>query len=117
MAWCAGMEALQALAEQMGCPVAVQFSAKSMFPETHPQFLGVYCAAISSPGVLDRLTSADVIIAAGTMVCLARDAPVSCRLMRLFHNSTFGSSTANQDPALLVCQTWKTVSLGLYLRF
>ena len=62
----AGTEALQAMAEVMGCPVAVQFSAKSMFPETHPQYLGVYCGAISSHGVLDSLTSADVIIAVGT---------------------------------------------------
>lgn len=62
----AGTAALQATAEVMGCPVAVQFSAKSMFPENHPQYLGVYCGAISSPGVLDSLTSADVIIAVGT---------------------------------------------------
>lgn len=61
----AGETAFRELVEALGCPAAVQASAKSMFPETHPQYLGVYWGLISSQEVVKRLEAADAIIVAG----------------------------------------------------
>jgi indolepyruvate decarboxylase len=39
-----------ALADALGCSVAVMAAAKSFFPEDHPQFVGIYWGEISAPG-------------------------------------------------------------------
>lgn len=59
--------AFRKLAETLGCAVAVQPSAKSFFPENHPQFIGIYWGSVSSPGCEEIVDWADLIIAAGTV--------------------------------------------------
>jgi pyruvate decarboxylase len=59
------ISAFQELAESLGCAVAVQPSAKSFFPESHPQFMGIYWGSVSSPGCEELVDWADLIIAAG----------------------------------------------------
>ena len=59
--------AFRELAEALGCAVAVQPSAKSFFPENHPQFIGIYWGSVSSPGCEEIVDWADLIIAAGAV--------------------------------------------------
>lgn len=51
-----------ALADKLGCPVAVMAAAKSFFPEVHPSFRGVYWGNVSDPGVEDLVNGADAVI-------------------------------------------------------
>jgi pyruvate decarboxylase len=55
------------LAEAMGCAVAVQPAAKGMFPEDHPQFVGVFWGQISTLASDAIIAWADAIICAGTV--------------------------------------------------
>lgn len=55
------------LAEAMGCAVAVQPAAKGMFPEDHPQFIGVFWGQVSTLASDAIINWADAIICAGTM--------------------------------------------------
>ncbi len=59
--------AFKKLAEALGCAVAVQPSAKSFFPENHPQFIGIYWGSVSSPGCEEIVDWADLVIAAGAV--------------------------------------------------
>ncbi len=59
------IEEFKQLAEAIGCAVAVQPNAKSFFPETHPQFAGIYWGAVSTPGCNDVVDWSDLILAAG----------------------------------------------------
>ncbi len=61
------INAFKELAETLGCAVAVQPSAKSFFPENHPQFIGIYWGSVSSPGCEEIVDWADVVIAAGAV--------------------------------------------------
>jgi pyruvate decarboxylase/indolepyruvate decarboxylase len=61
------IDAFRELAEAVGCGVAVMPSAKSFFPETHPQFVGVYFGGVSGPGCEVIVDWADVILAAGPL--------------------------------------------------
>ncbi|OWK38221.1 alpha-keto acid decarboxylase family protein [Fimbriiglobus ruber] len=56
---------LQALIESLGCPFAVTPMEKGVLSETHPQFVGTYSGAGSSPSVLEAIEAADLVIDAG----------------------------------------------------
>lgn len=56
------MPYLPALAEKLGCAVAVLAPAKSLFPEDHPNFVGIYWGAISYNGAREVMENADLII-------------------------------------------------------
>ncbi|TCK30677.1 indolepyruvate decarboxylase [Ancylobacter aquaticus] len=56
-----------ALAEALGCPVAVMPAAKSFFSETHPQFVGIYWGEVSSPGTREIVDWADGLLCVGTL--------------------------------------------------
>ena len=60
-----GIEPFQMLAEAVGCGVAVMPSAKSFFPETHRQYIGIYLGAAGSPGCGEVVDSSDAVLAAG----------------------------------------------------
>lgn len=55
------------LAEALGCSVAVMAAAKSFFPETHPQYAGIYFGEISSPGTREIVDWADGVVCIGTI--------------------------------------------------
>lgn len=59
-------EAVQ-LAEALGCAVTVMAAAKSFFPESHPQFAGIYWGEISSPGTREIVDWADSLICVGPL--------------------------------------------------
>jgi pyruvate decarboxylase len=61
------IESFRALAEALGCGVAVMPDAKSFFPEEHPQFVGIYWGSVSTPGCEEVVKDADVILSAGPM--------------------------------------------------
>jgi indolepyruvate decarboxylase len=56
-----------ALAEALGCGVAVMAAAKSFFPEDHPQYIGTYWGEISDPGTQPIVDWADRVICLGTV--------------------------------------------------
>ena len=56
-----------ALAEAMGCAVAVMAAAKSFFPEEHPQYIGCSWGEVSSPGTQAIVDWADAIVCIGTI--------------------------------------------------
>ena len=51
------------LIETIDCAATVMGNAKGLFPESHPNFRGVYWGEISSPGTQDLVEKADAIIA------------------------------------------------------
>jgi len=55
------------LAKAMGCAVAVQPAAKGMFPEDHPQFIGIFWGQVSTLASDAIINWADAIICVGTM--------------------------------------------------
>lgn len=59
------IDAFKELAEALKCAVALQPSAKSFFPEDHPQFIGVYWGEVSSEGCQEIVEDSDLIIACG----------------------------------------------------
>jgi pyruvate decarboxylase len=61
------IDAFRELAEALGCAVAVMPNAKGFFPETHPQFIGVYWGGVSSPGCEPIVDWADLMLAAGPL--------------------------------------------------
>ncbi|HTU25971.1 MAG TPA: thiamine pyrophosphate-binding protein [Pirellulales bacterium] len=56
---------LQALIKALGCPFAAMSMDKGVLSETHPQFVGTYLGAGSSPQVLEAIEGADLVIDAG----------------------------------------------------
>ena len=56
-----------ALAEALGCAVAVMAAAKSFFPEDHPQYIGIYWGEISDPGTQAIVDWSDGVICLGTV--------------------------------------------------
>jgi pyruvate decarboxylase/indolepyruvate decarboxylase len=59
------MDAFRELAEEMGCAVAVMPDAKGLFPEVHPQYIGIYLGGESSPYCESIVDWADLILTAG----------------------------------------------------
>lgn len=57
--------AFRELAEALECGVAVMPNAKGLFPENHPQFIGVYWGGVSSPACEPIVDWADMMLAAG----------------------------------------------------
>ncbi|OUJ16279.1 pyruvate decarboxylase [Acetobacter orientalis] len=52
----------EALADKLGCGVAIMAAAKSFFPEDHAGFRGLYWGEVSAPGVQDLIEKADAVI-------------------------------------------------------
>ncbi|KAF9882949.1 hypothetical protein FE257_004860 [Aspergillus nanangensis] len=59
--------AIQVLAEALGCAVTVMPGAKSFFPETHPQYAGVYWGQASTLGADAIVDWSDIVICVGTV--------------------------------------------------
>src|ERR1700759_814611 len=58
-------DSLRALIEALGCPFAAMAMDKGVLSEAHPQFVGIYSGAASSPAVLEAIEGADLVIDAG----------------------------------------------------
>jgi indolepyruvate decarboxylase len=55
------------LAERLGVPVATDLLGKSAFPESHPQFAGLYLGALGTPEMRDLLDHSDCVLSIGVM--------------------------------------------------
>ena len=58
-------DSLRALIEALGCPFAAMAMDKGVLSEAHPQFVGIYSGAASSPAVLEAVEGAELVIDAG----------------------------------------------------
>src|SRR4051812_29674765 len=56
---------LRALIETLGCPFAAMAMDKGVLSEAHPQFVGTYSGAASSPAVREAVEGTDLVIDAG----------------------------------------------------
>lgn len=61
------IDSFRRLAEAIGCAVAVMPNAKGLFPEDHPQYIGVYWGPVSTPGTANTVDSADAYLHAGSV--------------------------------------------------
>jgi indolepyruvate decarboxylase len=55
------------LAERLRLPVATDVLGKAAFPESHPQFAGVYMGALGNPGVRELLDGSDCVLGIGVV--------------------------------------------------
>ena len=55
------------LAERLRLPVATDVLGKASFPESHPQFAGVYMGALGDPGVREMLDESDCVLGVGVV--------------------------------------------------
>src|ERR1700755_2882582 len=53
---------LRALIETLGCPFAAMAMDKGVLSEAHPQFVGTYSGAVSSPAVREAVEGADLVL-------------------------------------------------------
>ncbi|KAJ5496225.1 hypothetical protein N7463_008212 [Penicillium fimorum] len=60
-------DAVVQLADALGCAVVVMPNAKSFFPETHPQYAGVYWGLASTMGAQAIVDWSDAVICIGTV--------------------------------------------------
>lgn len=58
---------LLALVEKSGIPFATSIDGKSVLPERHPLFMGVYMGALSRDAVKSRVESSDALLTFGAM--------------------------------------------------
>src|SRR4029077_19135297 len=56
---------LRALIEALGCPFAAMAMDKGVLSEAHPQFVGTFSGAASSPAVREAVEGADLVLDAG----------------------------------------------------
>ena len=62
-----GINAFSQLADACGYAVAIMPDAKSMFPESHPQYIGCYWGQVSSPGCAEIIESCDAYLFVGAI--------------------------------------------------
>ncbi len=55
------------LAERLGLPVVTDLLGKAAFPESHPQYAGVYLGALSDPAIRELLDGSDCVLEIGVM--------------------------------------------------
>jgi len=62
------LEGFRKFVEASGYAVAMMPNAKGFFPETHPNFMGIFWGPVSSPGTASIVESADVYLFAGPVL-------------------------------------------------
>jgi TPP-dependent 2-oxoacid decarboxylase len=87
---------LQALVEHLGCPFVTTISSKSVLPETHRQFAGVYIGHLGRRGARDVTERAGVLLSLGA----------------LLSDLDLGLYTAEIDPDRLVAAGFDRVEVG-----
>ncbi len=60
-------ETVVVLAERLGVPVVTDLLGKAAFPESHPQFAGVYLGALGEPSVWSLLDESDCVLGIGVV--------------------------------------------------
>jgi indolepyruvate decarboxylase len=60
-------DAVVRLAERLRVPVVTDLLGKASFPESHPQFAGIYLGALGEPGVRTLLDESDCVLGIGVV--------------------------------------------------
>ena len=60
-------EAVVRLAERLRVPVVTDLLGKAAFPESHPQFAGIYLGALGEPGARSLLDESDCVLGIGVV--------------------------------------------------
>ncbi len=60
-------DAMVTLAERLRLPVVTDLLGKASFPESHPQFAGIYMSALGDPSVRDLLDGSDCVLGVGVL--------------------------------------------------
>ncbi len=55
------------LAERLRLPVVTDLLGKAAFPESHPQFAGVYLGALGDPAIRELLDGSDCVLGIGVV--------------------------------------------------
>lgn len=101
---------LLALVQHTGFPFAATYLSKSMLPEQHPQFAGVYGAALGSEAAQQLVEAADVILCLGTLMT---DMALGFGTAHLDPNRMV---LANSDQVRIKHHIYAQVSLGDFIR-
>jgi indolepyruvate decarboxylase len=101
---------LLALVQHTGFPFATTFLSKSILPEQHPQFAGVYGAALGSETAQQIVEAADVLLCLGTLLT---DMALGFGTAHLDPNRMV---LANSDQVRIKHHTYAQVSLGDFIR-
>ncbi len=60
-------EKVMSLAEQLGIPVCSTMLGKSVFPESHPQYIGIYNGEAGDPYVRSTVEESDCLLMLGVI--------------------------------------------------
>lgn len=98
LVWRRGLaSALTRTVEHVGVPVVTSSLAKGVFPERHPQSLGVYMGAVSPEDVVARVENASLVVSLGV----------------LNTDLTMGAFTAHLDPERHIDVQDADVTIGM----
>ena len=61
------------LAERLRLPVVTDLLGKAAFPESHPQYAGVYLGALGDPAIRELLDGSDCVLGIGVAADRPRD--------------------------------------------
>jgi len=98
------------LVQHTGFPFATTYLSKSMLPEQHPQFAGVYGAALGGEAAQQLVEAAEVILCLGTLLT---DMALGFGTAHLEPNRMV---LANSDQVRIKHHTYAQVSLGDFIR-
>jgi len=101
---------LLTLVQHTGFPFATTYLSKSMLPEQHGQFAGVYGAALGSEAAQQTVEEADALLCLGTLMT---DMALGFGTARLDPNRMI---LANSDQVRIKHHTYARVSLGDFIR-
>lgn len=102
--------ALQTLVQHTGYPFATTYLSKSILPEQHPQFAGVYGAALGSEAAQQLVEAADVLLCLGTLLT---DMALGFGTAHLDNNRVV---LANSDQVRIKHHVYPQVSLGDFIK-
>jgi TPP-dependent 2-oxoacid decarboxylase len=104
-------EALVEFINHSGYAVATTLSGKSVIPESHPQFIGVYQGCLGREGVQRAVEDADLILCLGTLMT---DANLGFGTADLADISKM--IVANSDKVRIKHHVFNQVSLGAFIK-
>ena len=83
------------LAEKLGVPVCSTILGKSVFPEAHPQYIGIYNGEAGDPYVRQRVEESDCLLMLGVFMT----------------DLNLGMFTAHLNPSYAVCATSERIAI------
>ncbi len=100
---------LQDLVELLGCPFVTTIHGKSVLPESHPQFAGVYIGALGRPASHHAVDNARVVLSLGNLMT---DVDLGLYTARIDSSALV---TANSDRVRIGHHVYNDVTLGDFI--